>query len=328
MLCMPGTWIGISGWTYAGWRGTFYPKGLSSSKELTYASRKLNSIEVNGSFYRLPRPENYLDWYEQTPQADFMFSVKAGRFITHIRRLKEIEEPVANFFASGILGLKEKLGPILWQFPPNMPFDEGRFENFFAMLPHDFEAAAKVARRRSGWLKGRASWSFDVNRPIRHAVEIRHFSFLNRRYIDLLRAYDIAFVFADSAGKFPYTEDATSDFIYMRLHGAQQIYTSGYTDAELDWWAKRIAAWRSGKEPPDARRIGPKARKIKSRDIYVYFDNDVKVQAPFDAMRLAERVGIAEGKVDERALRRAKDREEELHKLVETHHRRKAPANR
>jgi uncharacterized protein YecE (DUF72 family) len=193
------TRIGISGWTYGPWRGTFYPAKLPHKRELAYASRQVNSIEINGSFYSLQRPSSYQTWYEQTPD-DFVFSVKGGRFITHMKKLKDVRTPLANFLASGVLCLKEKLGPILWQFPPGFAFNEERFEEFFEMLPRDTQSAAKLAREHDARLEGRAWTKADANRPMRHCVEIRHDTFKDERFIRLLRKHDIALVFADTAG--------------------------------------------------------------------------------------------------------------------------------
>lgn len=282
--------IGISGWRYGPWRGTFYPKDLAQKRELEYASRKLNSIEINGSFYSLQRPKNYLDWYEQTPE-DFVFSLKGSRFITHMKKLRDVEAPLANFLASGILALREKLGPILWQFPPQFPFNAERFEEFFATLPRDTEQAAKIGRKHDARVKGRSYLKVDENRLMRHAVEIRHESFLSAEFVKLLRKYDMALVFADTAGKWPYFEDVTSDFIYARLHGDEEIYVSGYTDSALDWWASRLCRWKAGSEPEDRKTVlEARPKKRKSRDVFVYFDNDVKVRAPYDAMGLMARV--------------------------------------
>jgi len=282
--------IGISGWRYGPWRGTFYPKGLQQRRELEYASCKLNSIEINGSFYSLQRPKNYLEWYAQAP-ADFVFAVKGSRFITHMKRLNEVKAPLANFLASGVLALREKLGPILWQFPPGFGFNEEKFERFFAMLPRDTEEAAKLAKHHDGRVKGRSWMKVEKNSGMRHAVEIRHESFATPAFVKLLRKYNFALVFADTAGKWPYAEDVTADFIYARLHGAQEIYESGYTDSALDWWASRVCKWKSGAEPEDRRTVmETPAKKRKARDVFVYFDNDVKVRAPYDAMGLMARV--------------------------------------
>jgi len=284
--------IGISGWRYGPWRGTFYPKGLAQRRELEFASRQVNSVEINGSFYSLQRPSNYREWHAQTPD-DFVFSVKGGRFITHMLKLKNVERPLANFFASGVLCLKEKLGPVLWQFPPQMTFMPERFEAFFKLLPRDTEAAAELAKGHDERLKGRSWTKADAKRPIRYAVEIRHASFETKEFIDLLRKQNVAFCFADTAGRWPYAEDLTSDFVYARLHGDEELYVSGYSDTALDWWAARMKAWREGREPPDARHLTDKpAKKAKARDVYAYFDNDVKVRAPFDAMNLAKRLGL------------------------------------
>jgi uncharacterized protein YecE (DUF72 family) len=151
---------------------------------------------------------------------------------------------------------------------------------------------AEVAKGHDERLKGRAWTKADANRPVRYAVEVRHASFESAEFIDLLRAHDVALVFADTAGRWPYAEDVTSDFIYARLHGDEELYVSGYTDPALDWWANRFAAWRAGSEPPDAKRLGSKpSKKAKTRDVFVYFDNDVKVRAPVDAIGLAARLG-------------------------------------
>jgi uncharacterized protein YecE (DUF72 family) len=273
----------------------FYPEGLAQKDELAFASRALPTIEINGSFYSLQRPESYAQWYEDTPEG-FLFSVKGPRFITHIKRLNGIDEPLANFFASGVFELKEKLGPMLWQFPPFFRFDAERFEPFFAMLPHDTEAAQALARRHGPRMFGRASLDIDRNRPLRHAVEIRHESFKDEAFIELLRRHRIALVVADTAGKWPLCEDVTADFMYLRLHGDKELYASGYGNAALDDWARRIRAWARGGEPRGARRISSAApRQRSSRDVYCYFDNDVKVKAPFDAALLMRRLGQREG---------------------------------
>lgn len=282
--------IGISGWTYAGWRGVFYPDDLPRRRELEHASRRLSSIEINGSFYSLQRPSSYDRWAEETP-SDFVFAVKGGRFITHMKKLRDVRVPVANFFASGVLRLGAKLGPVLWQFPPQLAFSMERFEPFLEMLPRTHAEASRLAEENSIPRPDRISTGAIHEGSIRHAFEIRHDSFLVPAFVDLLRDHGAALVLADSAGKWPYAEDVTADFVYVRLHGSTQLYASGYTDDELDWWAERIRAWRSGGEPEGARRVGGAAARSRGRDVYVYFDNDAKVQAPFDAMRLAERLG-------------------------------------
>ena len=279
--------IGISGWTYAGWRGAFYPRGLAHGKELEYASRQFNSIEVNGTFYRLQRPENFAAWYEATPK-DFRFALKGSRFITHMKQLRDIDAPLANFFASGVLRLEEKLGPILWQFPARLSYDEARFHGFLAKLPRSTEAAARLARRHDARVKGRAWLRTAQDRPLLHAFEVRDPSFLVPEFMELLRHYNAAFVFSDSSGEWPYAEDVTANFLYLRLHGAEELYASGYDEDALTAWARRITAWSRGGEPADAQRVGRKAPRRARRDVYVYFDNDRKVRAPFDAQRLNE----------------------------------------
>ncbi|MFN2508303.1 MAG: DUF72 domain-containing protein [Chthoniobacterales bacterium] len=281
--------IGISGWTYPPWRGVFYPKGLAHRLELSFASRQHNSIEINGSFYSLQRPSSYQHWYAETP-ANFIFSVKGARFITHMKKLRDVRTPLANFFGSGVLALREKLGPILWQFPPNFGWNEERFRDFFELLPKRTDEAVELAKRHDEKLKFGPYAQTDARRPLRYAVEIRHATFLVPEFFALLREYNIAFVFADTAGKWPYSDDLTADFVYARLHGAEELYVSGYSDQELDWWTARIQHWSRGKQPADARLVAGKKTKPGRRDVYVYFDNDAKVHAPFDAKRLAERL--------------------------------------
>ena len=281
--------IGISGWRYAGWRGKFYPEGLAQRLELEFASRKFNSIEINGSFYSLQLPSSYVRWHSDAA-ADFVFSVKGPRFITHMKKLRDVETPLANFFASGVLALREKLGPILWQLPPSLGWNESRLRAFFELLPRHTAEAADLGRKHNDKLKARAWLKIDESRPLSYALEVRHPTFLVPEFFSLLREYNIAFVFADTAKKWPYAEDLTADLVYIRLHGAEQLYVSGYSDREIEWWAQRIEHWRCGRQPDDAKLIGPTKPDGKSRPVYVYFDNDAKVHAPFDAIRLAKRL--------------------------------------
>ncbi len=284
--------VGISGWRYEPWRKVFYPDDLAQNRELEFASRAFSSIEINGSFYSLQLPSSYVAWREATPD-DFVFSVKGPRYITHILRLKNVERPLANFFASGVFELREKLGPVLWQFPQSVHYDAQRFAEFFALLPRCTLDALSLARRRDRRLHGRSSLRIDANRPLRHAIEIRHESFATPEFAAQLRKARVALVVADTAGKWPYLEDVTTDFMYLRLHGDKQLYASGYTEAALDRWAERIRAWSRGREPRDARRADKaQSRKARPRDVYCYFDNDVKVRAPFDADRLMHKLGI------------------------------------
>jgi uncharacterized protein YecE (DUF72 family) len=284
--------IGISGWRYAPWRGDFYPEGLKQADELQFASRALPTIELNGSFYALQRPQSYAAWYEATPPG-FMFSIKGNRFITHVQRLRDIDGPLANVFASGVFNLKEKLGPFLWQFPPSFRYDAELVEHFLSLLPHDTEAALQLAQHCEPRMKERSLLAIDKKRTLRHAMEIRHESFIDEGFVALLRKYNVALVVADTAGKWPYLEDVTADFMYLRLHGDKELYASGYTRPALERWAERIEIWSKGGQPKDAHCASdskPKARK--SRDVYCYFDNDIKVKAPFDARRLIARLGL------------------------------------
>ena len=280
--------VGISGWRYPPWRGVFYPAGLPQRRELEYASHRMTSVEINGSFYSLQRPESYRRWAAETPD-DFVFAVKGPRFVTHMKKLAGVEAPLANFFASGVLALGPKLGPLLWQLPPSLGLDPGRLERFFALLPRTTAAAAALAEQHDERLDGRALLSTDADRPLRHALEVRHRSYETPALIELLRAHDVALVVADTAGKWPKLDDVSSDFVYVRLHGEEELYVSGYDPPALDQWAAKIRIWRTGGTPTDGRTLAP-AAPPQPRDVYVYFDNDVKVRAPFDAIALAERV--------------------------------------
>lgn len=287
--------IGISGWRYVPWRGDFYPEKLAQKNELKFASRAVNSIEINGSFYALQSPDLYARWYADTP-ADFVFSVKGPRFITHMRRLKDIEVPLANFFASGIFQLKSRLGPILWQFPPNFKFEAERFEHFLSLLPHDMKQAKACAAGCDDRMKSPGYLDIPKTGRLRHAVEIRHESFLVPEFIALLRKYKVAVVVADTAGKWPHIEDLTTDFVYVRLHGDKELYASGYDTDAIKYWGDRIDAWRTGSQVADAKLVvAGKGPKRKSRDVYCYFDNDIKVRAPYDARQLLERFDLVKG---------------------------------
>ncbi len=265
--------IGISGWRYPPWRGVFYPEGLAQRRELEYCGRHFPTVEINGSFYSLQRPQYYEQWYRETP-AGFVFAVKGSRYITHLLRLTNIEKPLANFFASGVLALEDKLGPFLWQFPETFRFDAQRLETFFRLLPRTSAQALALARRRDARMTGRSRLAIGADRPLRHAIEIRHPSFVTDDFVFLLKRTGIGLVVADTAGKWPKLFDLTADFVYVRLHGDVKIYASGYGSRALDAWARRIRAWdRSG------------------LDVYVYFDNDAKVKAPFDALALMSKLG-------------------------------------
>jgi uncharacterized protein YecE (DUF72 family) len=291
-VCVARLRIGISGWRYAPWRGRFYPPDLAQREELHYASRQVRSIELNGSFYSLQRPSSYARWYAETPRG-FVFAVKGPRFITHLKRLRDIEVPLANFLASGIFELREKLGPILWQLPPNLQYDEALLDAFLATLPRDTGQAAALAREHDARLKARACLTPDRVRRLRHALEVRHPSFVCEPLVAQLRRHKVALVVADTAGRWPRLEDVTADFMYVRLHGDEELYASGYGDAALDDWARRIRAWARGTQPRGARRVSPRPPpKRSARDVYCYFDNDAKVRAPVDARALARKLGL------------------------------------
>jgi uncharacterized protein YecE (DUF72 family) len=281
--------IGISGWTYKPWRGVFYPEALVQKHELSYAAEIFPSIEVNGTFYGLQRPEAFARWRDETPDG-FVFAVKGSRYITHMLKLKDVERPLANFMASGLLRLGSKLGPILWQFPPRMKFDAQRFRSFLETLPRTTGEAVTLARRHDERLNGRSWLQCECDQPLRHALEIRDDSFRNSDFIDLLREHGAALVCADTVA-WPRLMDLTADFVYCRLHGSEQLYVSGYDEAALDRWADRVRAWAKGGEPEDAVRVaGPTKPLNTGRDVFVYFDNDAKVRAPADAMALAKRL--------------------------------------
>jgi uncharacterized protein YecE (DUF72 family) len=282
--------VGISGWRYAGWRGEFYPAGLPQRRELQFAAERFDSIELNGSFYSLQRPESYRAWFAEV-RPEFRFAVKGSRYITHMLKLRNVRSALANFFGSGILALEEKLGPILWQLPPQLAFD-GRLEEFLEQLPRDTPEAAELARHHDERLRGRSFTAPLSRAPLRYAVEVRHPSFCTPALVRLLRRHGAALVVADTAGRWPLMEDVTADFVYVRLHGDVELYKSGYGRAALKRWAERIAAWHAGGDANRARCIASPARRRRGRDVYVYFDNDAKVHAPYDAMALRRMLGL------------------------------------
>ena len=266
-------YIGISGYDYKPWRGVFYPDELSPRRWLEYASARFNSIELNGTFYSLTSPAVFARWVAETPERDFVLAVKGGRVITHNLKLRNAERSLGNFFASGILALGLKTGPFLWQLPGTYRFDAERMDGFMRQLPRTSRDAEAVALQHDERLRRGALVDAAANVPYRHAFEVRHPSYFHEEFFAILREHRVGFVVADTAGKFPYAEEVTADFVYVRLHGSRELYASGYTDEELEAWAGKIDGWRAS-----------------GRDVYVYFDNDIKVHAPYDAVRLAERV--------------------------------------
>ncbi len=257
--------VGIGGWVFAPWRGAFYPEGLSHARELEFASRRLTSIEINGTFYSTQKPESFRRWACETPD-DFVFSLKGPRFATHRRVLAEAGDSIKRFFASGVLELKGKLGPILWQFHPGKKYEEGDFAAFLSLLPQQ--------------LDGRA---------LHHVVEVRHESFLVASFIELLRRFSIAVALVDSE-KHPLIADMTSGFIYARLQRCSEAVATGYPPRDLTAWAKRAQSWADGKAPADLRTIAPPSSQRGKRDVFVYMIAGEKVRAPAAAMALIDRL--------------------------------------
>lgn len=244
--------VGMAGWVYHDWRGTFYPPGLVQRRELEYASTHVTSIELNGSFYGVPKPASWKSWHDATPEG-FVFSVKAPQQITHLRKLRGVSGQIDDFFASGISALGEKLGAVLWQLPPSLPFDAALVEEFLQLLPR----------------------TTDAGRPLRHAVEARNHSFDSAEFLSLLENHGVAAVLGENAGKWPMIDASTADFRYVRLHADEVMREGGaYDDAAIDEWAARIRGWAD-----------------EGLDVYAYFDNDTKVRAPIDAMSLIARLG-------------------------------------
>ncbi len=261
--------IGTSGWRYPEWRQDFYPKGLPQRRELEYLAERVNSVEINGSFYSLQRPEYYRRWADQTPD-DFLFALKGSRFITHMKKLRDVQVPLANFFASGPLALGQKLGPVLWQFPENMPLDPERFARFFDLLPRDTDEASKLARKHDARVSGRSALKSPHPKQLRHTVEVR--TVCDPTFLDVLREHDIGLVIADTAGRFPCAEEVTAGIVYLRLHGETELYGGGYAPDSLARWARKLRRW------------------ARSADVYAYFDNDKHGRAPYDAIALQREV--------------------------------------
>jgi uncharacterized protein YecE (DUF72 family) len=257
--------VGIGGWTFAPWRGVFYPDGLPHAKELSYAARRLTSIEINGTFYRTQTPATFRKWASEVPDG-FIFSVKGPRYVTHRGELKDGNESIERFLNSGVIELGDHLGPLLWQFPPFKKFDEADFGGFLELLPKDFGG-----------------------RRLRHVVEIRHKSFCVPQFIRLLREFETPVVFSEHE-TYPAIADVAGNFLYMRLQKGNDSIGTAYPEAAIAEWAARLRAWIGGRAPADLPCIEAEPAKIKPRDIFVYFIHEGKVRAPHAAMALIDKL--------------------------------------
>jgi uncharacterized protein YecE (DUF72 family) len=267
-------YVGTSGWAYRSWRGDFYPTGLRQRDELAFLGARMNSVEINGSFYSLQRPSSYRAWASAVP-AEFVFAVKGGRFITHMLQLRNTHDALANFFASGVLLLGDKLGPILWQLPARTSFDAETIGTFLSALPTTLTEAATLAAEHNEKVKHVELPEKPSVARIRYVVEARHESFADVDALDLLRAHGVALALSDSADHWPVLQHGTADFAYLRLHGHGELYAGGYDAPALAKWADA------------ARQLAGDAG-----DIYVYFDNDARGHAPFDAVAMANLLSI------------------------------------
>lgn len=281
--------IGVSGWNYRGWRGAFYPSDLPQRRHLEYAAGTFDTVEVNGTFYSLTTATATRSWYAAAP-AGFVYAVKGSRFITHNKKLKDVEVPLANFLAAGVLQLADKLGPILWQLAAARRFDVERLEGFLKLLPTTMAEAAEMARSHDERVR-EPVFGPGTGKRLRHVLEVRHDSFFNEELVDLLRRHNVALAFSHSSA-WPYLEEVTADFVYVRLHGPDKLYDSAYGEEGLAAWAQRLRAWHDGGEPDDPIRITDRPPPHShSRDVYVYFDNDGHAYAPHEAAALRRLVG-------------------------------------
>ncbi len=257
--------IGVGGWTYEPWRGTFYPAGLTQKRELEYASRKLTSIEVNGTYYGSQKPDSFAKWHDETPD-NFVFALKGPRFATNRRVLAGAGESIDRFFKSGVTRLRDKLGPINWQFMPTKKFDAADFEGFLKLLPRTVDG-----------------------HDIRHTVEVRHESFSNPEFVNLARHYGTAIVIAaDSV--YPQIADITADFVYARIMGTSESHPAGYSKAELDIWAERARQWSLGVAPAGLSMVSAQPKDERRRDVFLYVISGFKTRNPAAAMAMIERL--------------------------------------
>lgn len=284
--------VGVSGWDYDAWTGSFYPDDLSRDDRLSWLSRRLDAVEVNRSFYGLLSPATLCSWNGDTP-ARTRLALKGSRFITHNKRLGDARTPLANFLASGPLVLGIKLGPCLWQLSRRHRFDAARLRAFVDLLPHDTDDAARLARHHDHRVED-VFLEPEANHRVRHVLEARHESFLCPEAVGILRDGGVALA-VSHAGDWPLREEITAGFVYIRLHGEPETYASGYGSDALDRWAARIRAWAGGEEPEDPARITRRVPpRRKGRDVYVFFDNDSRGHAPLNARALRERLGLGE----------------------------------
>ena len=280
--------IGLSGWSYDEWQGVFYPDDLPDDHRLGYAATAFDTIEVNGTFYSLTDPESCRRWRQSAP-AGFKFAVKGSRYITHMRRLREVGTGLANFFASGVLELGDMLGPLLWQLPADLPFDAQLLDSFLGMLPRDTSAAAELARKHDERVRP-VSYGGEKRHRLRHVLEFRHESFMQPEMARIARRHGVALCTSQS-GEWLLVEEITAGFIYLRLHGPGKLYASAYSSEEMEHWASRISAWQAGVIPSGSKRISSQSPpRRKERDVYVYFDNTASGHAPRQALELRRMV--------------------------------------
>jgi uncharacterized protein YecE (DUF72 family) len=255
--------VGVGGWTFEPWRGEFYPKGHPQKRELEYASRKLTSIEINGTYYGSQKPESFSKWHDETPD-DFIFALKGSRFTTNRRVLAEAGSSIERFFSTGVLNLKNKLGPINWQFMATKRFDPEDFEGFLKLLPKSVEG-----------------------HEIRHAVEVRHNSFRTADFIALAREYGVAIVIAADSD-YPQIADVTAPFVYARIMGTKEAEVAGYAKAAIDTWVERARTWAAGGTPDGLETVAAKPAKTAGRDVFLYVISGFKVRNPAAAMAIIE----------------------------------------
>jgi uncharacterized protein YecE (DUF72 family) len=258
--------IGIGGWDFDPWRGTFYPPGLAKTKQLEFLGTQLNATEINATYYKTQSPGLFARWAKLVPDG-FTFAVKASRFCTNRRVLAEAGESIGKFCAQGFTELGDKLGPILWQFMPTKQFDRDDFRAFLMLLPTSRDGIA-----------------------LRHAVEVRHESFRCREFIALARASNVAIVFADHA-TYPEIADLTADFAYARLQQAKEAEAAGYSASALECWAAIVRGWAAGESPAGLDYVSDARAPRKPRDVFAFFISGDKVRNPAAALALRERLG-------------------------------------